>query len=189
PVLGKHRDELAILADCGRPLLPVLNFVSDPANRIPAWREALARLGLHAVVEFDTVAPAVDGERRLYEKLATLVDSHADTLAALVADHARQRAQRRSDAAHIVAELLVDASALRLASAPGDEAVEAAATELRSQVRQLEQTATGKLLTLYGFGPSDLAGEDLPDWHARLDMDLFHPEAMKQMGIHVGKGI
>src|SRR5690606_9189372 len=80
-------------------------------------------------------------------------------------------------------------SALRLSSAPGDEAVEAVASELRSRVRQLEQAAAGKLLTLYGFAASDLAGEDLPDWHARLDMDLFHPEAMKQMGVHVGKGI
>lgn len=26
PVLAKHRDELAVLASCGRPLLPVLNF-------------------------------------------------------------------------------------------------------------------------------------------------------------------
>src|SRR3546814_9849537 len=27
PVLGKHKDELAILASCGHPLLPVLNFI------------------------------------------------------------------------------------------------------------------------------------------------------------------
>ena len=189
PVLGKHRDELAILADCGRPLLPVLNFVSDPANRIPAWREALARLGLHAVVEFDTVAPAFDGEQRLYEKLATLVDSHARTLAALVADHARQRLQRRTDAARVTARLLIDVAALRMPSAPDDDAVAAAAASLRDQVRQRENHAVGELLALYGFEPSDLAGQDLPEWHARLSMDLFHPEAMKQMGIHVGMGI
>src|SRR5690606_9500481 len=77
PVLGKHRDELEILSACARPLLPVLNFTADPGNRIPAWRDALARLGLHAVVEFDTVAPEQDGQRRLYEKLATLLDAHA----------------------------------------------------------------------------------------------------------------
>src|SRR3546814_9634016 len=27
PVFGKHKDELAILASCGHPLLPVLNFL------------------------------------------------------------------------------------------------------------------------------------------------------------------
>ncbi|HEY9279078.1 MAG TPA: GTPase domain-containing protein, partial [Eoetvoesiella sp.] len=52
PVLGKHKDELAILASCGHPLLPVLNFTHSPEQRVESWREALARLGLHAMVEF-----------------------------------------------------------------------------------------------------------------------------------------
>src|SRR3546814_16693175 len=77
PVLGKHKDELAILASCGHPLLPVLNFIRSPEQRLTAWREALGRLGLHAIVEFDTVAPALDGEAQLYDKLALLLDKHA----------------------------------------------------------------------------------------------------------------
>ncbi|MCR7552390.1 DUF3482 domain-containing protein, partial [Pseudomonas aeruginosa] len=57
PVLAKYRDELAVLAGCGRPLLPVLNFVASPQHREEEWRAALARLGLHALVRFDSVAP------------------------------------------------------------------------------------------------------------------------------------
>ncbi|ETD80996.1 GTPase/DUF3482 domain-containing protein, partial [Pseudomonas aeruginosa] len=72
PVLAKYRDELAVLAGCGRPLLPVLNFVASPQHREEEWRAALARLGLHALVRFDSVAPPLDGERRLYESLALL---------------------------------------------------------------------------------------------------------------------
>ena len=34
PVLAKYRDELSVLASCGKPLLPVLNFVS---NANPNW--------------------------------------------------------------------------------------------------------------------------------------------------------
>ena len=34
PVLPKHRDELALLAACARPLLPVLNFVASPDARV-----------------------------------------------------------------------------------------------------------------------------------------------------------
>ena len=49
PVLSKYRDELEVLASCGKPLLPVLNFVSSANHREPDWREALARLGLHAL--------------------------------------------------------------------------------------------------------------------------------------------
>ncbi|MBP8184615.1 MAG: 50S ribosome-binding GTPase, partial [Pseudomonas sp.] len=66
PVLAKYCDELAVLASCGKPLLPVLNFVAASNQQVEAWRTALARLGLHALVRFDTVAPPLDGERRLY---------------------------------------------------------------------------------------------------------------------------
>ena len=56
PVLAKYRDELEVLASCGKPLLPVLNFVASHQHREAQWREALARLGLHALVRFDSVA-------------------------------------------------------------------------------------------------------------------------------------
>src|SRR5690606_28448612 len=38
PVLAKYRDELAVLADCGKPLLPVLNFVRAAQQRADEWR-------------------------------------------------------------------------------------------------------------------------------------------------------
>ncbi len=38
PVLAKYRDELEVLASCGKPL-PVLNFVSSANHREPDWRE------------------------------------------------------------------------------------------------------------------------------------------------------
>src|SRR3546814_6991538 len=94
PVLSKHRDELALLAVCGRPLLPVLNFVNAPVHRADEWRDAMARLGLHAALEFDTVAPPLDGERQLYAKLAVLLDRHAVTLNRLSDELARQRHER-----------------------------------------------------------------------------------------------
>src|SRR5690606_20385493 len=55
PVLAKHKDELAILARCGKPLVPVLNFINDTHARKQDWKDTLARLGLHVVIEFDTV--------------------------------------------------------------------------------------------------------------------------------------
>ena len=57
PVLAKYKDELAVLAGCGKPLLPVLNFSNAGKAQEDDWRNALARLGLHALVAFDTVAP------------------------------------------------------------------------------------------------------------------------------------
>jgi len=188
PVLGKHRDELAILAGCARPLLPVLNFVGRPPHRADAWREALGRLGLHVQVEFDTVAPALDGEQQLYSRLATLLDRHRPALAALMADLDRQRRERREAAAGLVADMLVDVAALRL-PVRGGEDEQAALAGVRERVRAREQQCVEALLALYRFRPGDYAADPLPLDGTRWGMDLFHPQALKDMGIGLGKGM
>lgn len=188
PVLSKHRDELAILAACGRPLLPVLNFVNAPAHRAAEWRDALARLGLHAAVEFDTVAPPLDGEQQLYTKLGVLLDRHADTLARLADSLARQRRERHAAAYELLADLLVDVAALHIASAGDDTALADASQRLREQVRQREQACVTALLALYNFRASDFSDDALPLQGERWGMDLFHPQALKDMGVQVGMG-
>jgi len=189
PVLAKHRDELAVLAACGRPLLPVLNFVHEGGHRADDWRDALSRLGLHALVEFDTVAPAVDGEQRLYERLAMLLDRRGAPLARLVQDLLRQRAARRQAGCTLVAELLIDVAALRLDSAPDRAALQACEQTLRSQVRAREQSCVQALLALYNFRADDYASSPLPLAGTRWEMDLFHPQALRDMGISLGKGM
>jgi len=188
PVLGKHRDELAVLAWCGRPLLPVLNFVNAPAHRAQAWREAMARLGLHAVLEFDTVAPPVDGEARLYERLAVLLDRHAPMLARLAGALAQQRAQRSAEACRLAAELLVDVAALRLESAGDAQAAARAAETLRQRVREREQACVRALLALYNFRRGDYDAAALPLDGERWRMDLFHPQTLKDMGVQASIG-
>jgi len=188
PVLGKHLDELALLAACGRPLLPVLNFVRAPAHRAQAWRDAMARLGLHAVVEFDTVAPPLDGEAHLYGRLAMLLHPHAALLERIAHALSAQRAQRRQDACRIAADLLIDAAALRLSVADTPDAVAEASEALRQQVRLREQAAARALLALYNFRKEDYADDALPLASERWNMDLFHPQAVKDMGVNLGVG-
>lgn len=189
PVLGKHKDELAILAQCGKPLLPVLNFVHAPRQRTETWRNALGQLGLHVSAAFDTVAPAVDGEAQLYDKLALLLDGHAAALQAIKHDIAEHAAQRYGQALQAVAELLVDTAALRLSCAPDQEAVAQAAQSLRAKVRKREQHCVDVLLALYNFRSSDFPAHTLPLEGERWGMDLFHPQALKDMGLQVGKGM
>lgn len=188
PVLGKHRDELSLLAACGRPLLPVLNFVQAPAHRAQAWRDAMARLGLHAVLEFDTVAPPLDGEQRLYGRLGMLLHSHSATLERIADALGQQRVQRRIDACRVAADLLIDAAALRLTVANDADALAAATETLREQVRLREQAAAQALLALYNFRPGDYASDALPLSGERWNMDLFHPHALKDMGVRLGMG-
>lgn len=189
PILGKHKDELSILASCGHPLLPVLNFTDSPGQRLAMWREALARLGLHAMVEFDTIAPALDGEAQLYDKLALLMDQHAGLLHTLKHDVVQQRELRRRDALLLIADMLVDVAAWRLTSQPESEAIATVTQTLRSRVRERENGCVRALLKRYNFSVHDFPSHALPLEGERWGMDLFHPQALKDMGIHVGKGM
>src|SRR5471032_384265 len=189
PVLAKYRDELSILASCGKPLLPVLNFVSSADHREPDWREALARLGLHALVRFDSVAPPEDGERRLYESLALLLEGARPQLERLVLDLEAQRRARRQSANRLIAELLIDCAACRRSVISAADAQTQAIAELRQAVRQREQRCVEALLKLYGFRRGDAAAGDLPLLDGRWGDDLFNPETLKQLGVKVGGGI
>ena len=189
PVLAKYRDELSILASCGKPLLPIFNFVSSGEQREPQWREALARLGLHALVRFDSVAPPQDGEQRLYDSLALLLEDSREQLARLVRNHEMQRQERHASATRLIAELLIDCAAYRHSVKSGKEAEERAVTELRKTIRQREQQCVEALLKLYAFRPGDAAASELPLLDGRWGDDLFNPETLKQLGVKVGGGI
>ncbi|WP_263261390.1 GTPase/DUF3482 domain-containing protein [Pseudomonas sp. RIT-PI-S] len=187
PILAKYRDELQILASCGKPLLPVLNFVSAASARRDAWQAALARLGLHALVSFDTVAPPEDGERRLYESLALLIERARPALQRLIEDQQRQAEQRLAAGRALIAELLIDCAACRRAVAEDAEAAQIQA--LRETVRQREQACVSALLALFGFRPGDADAGTLPLLDGRWNDDLFNPETLRQLGVKVGGGM
>ncbi|WP_079230083.1 GTPase/DUF3482 domain-containing protein [Pseudomonas putida] len=189
PVLAKYRDELEVLASCGKPLLPVLNFVASSQHREPQWREALARLGLHALVRFDSVAPPEDGERRLYESLALLLEDARPALQRLIDDQQAQRLARQQSGKRLIAELLLDCAACRR-SVEAEPAAEARAIEaLRQDVRQREQRCVEALLKLYAFRREDANAGDLPLLDGRWGDDLFNPETLKLLGVRLGSGV
>lgn len=187
PVLAKYRDELAILAMCGKPLLPVLNFVNAPEQRESGWREVLARLGLHAVVRFDTVAPPQDGEQRLYENLSLVLDSQRPRLQRLIDYNQAQVLVRRKAGYRLIAELLIDVSACRRSVHP--DLLSEAIQELHRDVRQREQVCVEALLKLYAFRKDDAQAHALPLEEGRWGDDLFNPATMKQLGVKVGGGM
>lgn len=189
PVLAKYRDELTVLADCGKPLLPVLNFVRDAQQREEEWRTALARLGLHALVRFDTVAPPEDGERRLYESLALLLEPARARLERLIRAHEAQAAERLQAGRRLIAELLVDVAACRHRVPDKAEQERSAMLALREAVRQREQRCVEALLRLYAFRRDDAEAGELPLLDGRWGDDLFNPETLRQMGVKIGGGM
>lgn len=188
PVLPKHRDELDILAGCARPLLPVLNFVRAAAARPQDWRAALARIGLHAVVSFDTVAPEIDGERQLFDVLATLLHDGRPALQRLIAARAREADARRLAARRLVAAMLVELAARREVVPANDAAMAAATAALREAVRAREQACVDALLRLYRFRPDDVRSAALPLVEGRWEVDLFNPETLRLLGVKLGTG-
>lgn len=188
PVLAKHRDELALLGRCARPLLPVLNFVRDPEADEVSWREALARLGLHAVIRFDTVAPERDAERLLYGKLATLLDACRSAFERLIASRERETIARRGAGEHLIAEMLIEVAACRL-RVEGEAAEIAAAVDgMNQRVRVREQACVDALLGLYRFDRDDVETGDLPLIEGRWEDDLFNPETLRSMRVKLGGG-
>jgi len=184
PVLGKYQDELAILGLCARPILPLLNFTADSDGRVEQWRAALAQVGLHAIAEFDTVVYSIDAECRLWQRLATLADSHAEGIEALLSERTRRAADLRVAAIRLMAELLVDAAGARR-EAPRDDlpALERERDLLQQAVEQREQGFVHDLLRLYRF-PSD-ALDYLP---LPLDRDgwrapLFDPGMLERLRV------
>jgi len=188
-VLGRHRDELAILSWCARPIVPVLNFLASPGAQVDHWRDQLARTNMHVVAEFDSVVLDDQSEQRLLEKLRTVLDTHRATIDALIEQRARDRDRLIVTSSRAVAELLIDVAAY-VEHVPLDDpkSAETIMEKLRDTVRQREQECVNELLELHRFRPGDYDAETMATVDAALGLDLFSPEAMKQFGMIATRG-
>src|SRR5690625_94290 len=189
PVLTKHRDELRILSWCGKPILPVMNFLLHQPSRIDEWETALADLGLHMQTQFDTVAPALDGEIQLYQRLSLLLGGQYRQLLEHFGQQLRQqRTQRLVDAKQLLAELLVDVAAWQSSCSADPEELKTYIEQMQNTVRSREQRCVEALLARYQFSQEDYLSLDFDMGSYRWGTDLFHPEALKQLGIQLSKG-
>lgn len=189
PVLPKFQDELSILTKAGKPLLPVLNFTASVEAQSRAWQEALARVNLHAWVEFDTIAPQRDGEKQVFRQLQALLPAQQAQLQNFIDTHQHLRHQQQVAAHRQVAEMLVDCAAFRLHVARDDEhQVQQGITMLQNQLRQREQACVASLLRLFHFRPDDASFDAIPLSQGRWEDDLFNPHTLRQFGLKASTG-
>lgn len=184
PVLEKYRDELAILGDCARPIVVVLNFTASPESRAQEWRTALAGLALHTVVDFDAAVRDPATEWRLYRKLRAQLDAFAPLLDTWLDHRRREEAERRQAGLTAIAELLIDTAACRRA-VPTRESGQAL-KELQTGVRRREQGCVETLLDLYRFGDTEYRYESLPLSDSQWRDDPFDPETLRHYGVRTG---
>lgn len=184
-LLAKHREELRLLAQCGRPLLPVLNFIASAEAQPAQWRAGLARVGLHVLADFDTVLFEQPAERLLFDKLALLLEAQAPRLRAVAASREAQREALIAAACRVIAELLLDVAGVQIRV----EADAAHASPLRPLVTQAEQRCVESLLALFRFDLDAWQPPQLPLQQGRWQLDPFDPEALRVFGIRTGSAI
>ena len=189
-VLPRHSDEIELLNRCGKPVLPVLNFVSDAEARVDEWRDALARLGLHATASFDTVIYESRDEQRLFEAMRVLAGDFRDDIDALIKDRRARRRKSIDRASRAIAELLVDAAAYLQPVAPvpaDDDALRAerkreSEQALQAALREHERLTFHSILAAFEFKTEDAETALLECTDGRLGIDLFSKDAIRQAG-------
>ncbi|QKT04526.1 GTPase/DUF3482 domain-containing protein [Ectothiorhodospiraceae bacterium 2226] len=189
PVLEKYLDEIAILALCGRPLLPLLNFTAQP-GRADEWRARLAEIGQHNVVAFDAVVYDWASERRLYRTLRAVLPAAEAALDGLIRARSEATDWRLQAAARALAEALIDLAAAE-AQAPHQDAaaLDAAAGRLETYARQRERRLTVEILKAFNYSPEILGARvhedfEYADAHGGgWRRDPLDPDTLKRYGL------
>ncbi|OAU94441.1 DUF3482 domain-containing protein [Moraxella catarrhalis] len=184
PVLGKYKDELAILAGSGTPILPVFNFINHPNHHMQTWREMLSRRALHVVNAFDTIAFDFENEMALWSNLS-LLSNHDQNIERLKQERSDTWHELMETGSEMIADFLINVAAYHQKIASDADATPTL-EQMQNTVRQGESILHDKLLNLYRFYHQSITSE-------RLDItssiqDVFDSELLAQYGIRTAGG-
>lgn len=188
PVLEKYLIEIEILSKAMKPIIPVFNFIADHTAELAIWRKKLAVFNIHASLEFDTVAFSFEAEKRLYQKIQSLVELHYDRLQKLINYRAKVWDQLCLSAAKRIVELIVSVACYRESkqNQSDSSANSTAAQKLKDFVRKSEQSCLRDLLTIFNFSEKDIALQKIPVSNGQWQLDIFAPGVLKAYGLDVG---
>ncbi len=184
PVLGKYKDELAILSWAAIPVMPVFNFTDSQEANIDEWQTMLARRNLHISTRFDSVAFEFADEMRLWKNLATML-THSEMLEQLMARRTENWAQLYDEAHIIIADFLLNVAAFVREIGEEDDPLPVL-QQMQEAVRQSERTMQHSLLNLYKFYDNAVAATPLE--LQAYQQDPFDPELLKSYGIRTTSG-
>ena len=184
PVLGKYKDELAILSWAGIPVMPVFNFTDSQDANIDDWQTMLARRNLHISTRFDSVAFEFEDEMRLWQNLATML-THSEMLEQLMVRRTENWAQLYDEANIIIADFLLNVAAFVHEINEDDDPLPVL-EQMQEAVRQSERAMQHNLLNLYKFYDNAVAATPLE--LQAYQQDPFDPELLKSYGIRTTSG-
>ena len=186
PLLGKYSDEVEILSMAGKPILPVFNFIAGNSDALMRWREQMAKFNLHAALEFDTVAFEFEAEKRLYQKLQSLLEQHYDILQTLIDYRQEVWGKLNHAAARRIFQLIAVVACYRREVSTKGGPSEADVASMQDFVRSAEQQALRDLLTIFSFTQLDVDIQQLPVRDGEWELDLFSPAMLKDFGLNAG---
>lgn len=188
PVLEKYLIEIEILSKAMKPIIPIFNFIAEHTEELAVWRKKLATFNIHASLEFDTVAFSFEAEKRLYQKIQSLVELHYDRLQKLIDHRAKAWDQLCLSAARRIVDLMVSVACYRENKHSQSESVvnSAAAQKLKDFVRKAEQRCLQDLLAIFNFSEKDIALQKIPVSNGQWQLDIFAPGVLKAYGLDVG---
>ena len=184
PVLGKYKDELAILSWAAIPVMPVFNFTDSQDANIDDWQTMLARRNLHISTRFDSVAFEFADEMHLWQNLATML-THSEMLEQLMQRRTEDWAQLYDEANIIIADFLLNVAAFVREINDDDDPLPIL-QQMQEAVRQSERAMQHKLLNLYKFYDNAVASTPLE--LQAYQQDPFDPELLKTYGIRTTSG-
>ncbi len=184
PVLGKYKDELAILSSAAIPIMPVFNFTDSQDANIDEWQTMLARRNLHISTRFDSVAFEFADEMRLWQNLATML-THSEMLEQLMQRRIENWAQLNDEANIIIADFLINVASFVREISEDDDPMPVL-QQMQEAVRQSERAMQNNLLNLYKFYDNDIAATPLE--LKAYQQDPFDPELLKSYGIRTTSG-
>ena len=184
PVLGKYKDELAILSWAAIPVMPVFNFTDSQDANIDDWQTMLARRNLHISTRFDSVAFEFEDEMRLWKNLATML-THSEMLEQLMQRRTENWAQLYDEANIIIADFLLNVAAFVREISEEDDPMPIL-QQMQEAVRQSERAMQHSLLNLYKFYDNAVAATPLE--LQAYQQDPFDPELLKSYGIRTTSG-
>lgn len=184
PILSKYKDELAILASSGTPILPVFNFIQDRQDNMVQWRQMLARRALHITNAFDTVAFDFRAEMALWKNLENLSGGQSNLQ--LIQTQRQEDWQNLAEqGSNMIADFLVNVASFSQKIAE-DEDQAPALSLVQNAVRQAEGILHDRLLQLYQFYQVDIQKESLNIQSFR--QDIFDSELLTRYGIRTAGG-
>ena len=184
PVLGKYKDELAILSWAAIPVMPVFNFTDSQDANIDDWQTMLARRNLHISTRFDSVAFEFADEMRLWQNLATML-THSEMLEQLMVRRTENWAQLYDEANIIIADFLLNVASFVREISEDDDPLPVL-EQMQEAVRQSERAMQHNLLNLYKFYDNAVAATPLE--LQAYQQDPFDPELLKSYGIRTTSG-